>query len=65
MRSKHPGSAIENIYQIPSLLSGCEPAASSLSSEQKGRYLNEGLIFQKEGFGGRVIVHDFYELELQ
>jgi hypothetical protein len=36
-----------------------------ISTEQEGRYLNEGLIFQKEGFGGRGVVHDFYELELQ
>lgn len=36
-----------------------------ISTEQDGRYLNEGLIFQKEGFGGRAVVHDFYELELQ
>jgi hypothetical protein len=32
-----------------------------ISSEQQGRYLNEGLIRQKEGFGGRGVVHDFYE----
>jgi len=35
-----------------------------ISTEQNGQYLNEGLIFQKEGFGGRGVVHDFYELEL-
>lgn len=35
-----------------------------ISTEQNGRVLNEGLIFQKEGFGGRGIVHDFYELEV-
>jgi hypothetical protein len=35
-----------------------------ISTEQAGRYLNEGLIFQKEGFGGRGVAHDFYELEL-
>ncbi|MFV7759046.1 hypothetical protein ACNPKZ_00645 [Shewanella algae] len=34
------------------------------SNEQQGRYLNEGLIGQKEGFGARAIVHDFYELKL-
>ncbi len=36
-----------------------------ISTEQEGRYLNEGLVFQKEGFGGRAVVHDFYELELR
>ena len=35
-----------------------------ISTEQGGRALNGGLIFQKEGFGGRGVVHDFYELEL-
>lgn len=32
-----------------------------ISTLQQGYYLNEGLIFQKEGFGGRGIVYDFYE----
>lgn len=32
-----------------------------ISTEQAGMILNEGLIAQKEGFGGRTIVHDFYE----
>ncbi len=35
-----------------------------ISTEHEGRYLNEGLVFQKEGFGGRSVVHDIYELEL-
>ena len=30
------------------------------SSEQNGHYLNENLIFQKEGFGGRAVCYDFY-----
>lgn len=33
-------------------------------NEQGGRYLNEGLIFQKEGFGGRAICYDTYSLTL-
>ena len=32
------------------------------STEDMGRYLNESLIFQKEGFGGRGVVYDVYEL---
>jgi hypothetical protein len=32
------------------------------STEQQGRWLNDGLIEQKEGFGGRAIAHDFYRL---
>ena len=35
-----------------------------ISTEDAGRYLNNGLIFQKEGFGGRAIVYDFYEMEI-
>ena len=36
-----------------------------ISNEDEGRYLNEGLIFQKEAFGARAITHDFYELEIK
>lgn len=32
------------------------------SVEQGGWFLNEGLIFQKEGMGGRAVVYDMYEL---
>lgn len=35
-----------------------------ISTENEGKYLNEGLIFYKEGFGARAIVHDFYEVNL-
>lgn len=34
-----------------------------ISNEQHGRKLNEGLIFWKESFGARTIVHDFYEID--
>lgn len=33
-----------------------------ISNEQAGRVLNVGLIEQKEGFGARAVVHDFYEI---
>ncbi|MFN5539170.1 MAG: GNAT family N-acetyltransferase, partial [Candidatus Melainabacteria bacterium] len=33
-----------------------------ISNENNGLYLNTGLIAQKEGFGGRAVVHDVYEL---
>ena len=33
-----------------------------VSTENGGSYLNEGLIFQKEGFGARSVVYDTYEL---
>ncbi len=35
-----------------------------ISTEQGGRRLNEGLIFQKEGFGGRAVCYDTYEIPL-
>lgn len=35
-----------------------------ISNENDGRDLNRGLIDQKEGFGGRAVVHDFYRLAL-
>jgi len=35
-----------------------------MSNEKKGRYLNLGLISQKEGFGAGSVVYDFYELDL-
>ena len=34
------------------------------STGQMGNYLNETLIFQKEGFGGRGVVYDIYELDV-
>jgi hypothetical protein len=34
------------------------------SNEQEGRTLNRGLIDQKEGFGARAVMHDFYRLRL-
>ena len=34
-----------------------------ISTEDNGKYLNEGLISQKEGFGGRAVCYDTYELE--
>lgn len=35
-----------------------------ISTEQGGAYLNEGLLFQKEGFGARAVVYDTYEIRL-
>ncbi len=36
-----------------------------ISNEQEGRVLNTGLIAQKEGFGARAVVHDFYEIDIK
>ncbi|QCR25149.1 GNAT family N-acetyltransferase [Pontibacter sp. SGAir0037] len=35
-----------------------------ISTEQQGHYLNKGLIQNKESYGARALVHDFYELKL-
>lgn len=35
-----------------------------ISNEDNGNYLNRGLVSQKESFGARAIVHDFYSLEI-
>lgn len=35
-----------------------------ISTEDNGRTLNKGLIAQKEGFGARAFVHDFYEIKI-
>jgi Acetyltransferase (GNAT) domain len=35
-----------------------------ISTDDAGKYLNTGLVQNKEGFGARAIVHDFYELDL-
>ncbi len=52
------GHLIENVFSSRRYFS------FGSSNEQEGRYLNEGLIFQKEGFGGRGVAQDFYELDL-
>jgi len=35
-----------------------------ISTERAGLYLNEGLAANKQGYGGRAIVYDFYELKI-
>ena len=35
-----------------------------ISTENDGKFLNTGLISQKEGFGARAVVHDFYEWKI-
>ena len=35
------------------------------SNEDGGHFLNEGLIHQKEGFGGRAVCYDTYEVDIQ
>lgn len=35
-----------------------------ISTENAGKYLNKGLISQKEGFGGRTVVYETWELDI-
>ena len=34
------------------------------STEQMGNFLNENLLFQKEGFGGRGVIYPVYEINI-
>lgn len=42
----------------------CQYFDFGTSNEDRGRFLNEGLIYQKEGFGGRAVCYDWYEIEI-
>ncbi len=50
-------SVIENYKATKSYLD------FGISSEEGGKVLNEGLIFQKEGFGGRTIVYQTFSMK--
>ena len=51
-------------YLINQQYTGKEYFDFGISTEDNGRYLNEGLITQKQEFGGRGVVYDFYELKV-
>jgi hypothetical protein len=51
-------------YLISERYAGKRFFSFGVSTENGGQYLNEGLTNQKEQFGGRAIVHDFYEVDL-
>jgi len=50
-------------YLINDYYSGKKYFDFGISTEADGRELNLGLIENKESFGARAVVHDFYELE--
>lgn len=52
------------MYLIENMFTQRRFLSFGISTENEGQYLNQGLIFQKEGFGARGVVHDFYELEI-
>ena len=60
------GGAVDFLFDklVHELFAGKEFFDFGTSVEQGGRYLNEGLIFQKEGFGGRAVVYDTYKMNL-
>lgn len=51
-------------YIINKVYANCRYFDFGKSNEQGGAYLNEPLIFQKEGFGGRGVCYDWYQWEL-
>jgi hypothetical protein len=51
-------------YLITEYYTGKRYFDFGISTEQEGRYLNRGMIENKEGFGGRAIVHDWFEIPL-
>ena len=51
-------------YIINKVYANCRYFDFGKSTEQGGAYLNEPLIFQKEGFGGRGVCYEWYQWEL-
>lgn len=51
-------------YIINKVYANCRYFDFGKSTEEGGAYLNEPLIFQKEGFGGRGVCYDWYQWEL-
>lgn len=52
-------------YLVTNRYSDYEYLDFGMSNENQGRFLNEGLASQKEGFGGRAVVYDFYEWNIK
>lgn len=51
-------------YLFTSIYNKVEYIDFGISTERGGSCLNEGLLFQKEGFGARGVVYDVYEVDL-
>ncbi len=47
-----------------SMVQGFDYFSFGVSTEQDGRFLNSGLLTQKESFGARALCLDFYEIDL-
>ena len=61
---KHGALDLQFDYIINNVYANCRYFDFGKSTEQGGAYLNEPLIFQKEGFGGRGVCYDWYQWEL-
>jgi len=63
------GRELGALDQLFDHLIGTHPGARyfdfGISNTDQGKTLNEGLIGQKEEFGGSAVVHDFYEINLR
>ena len=57
--------AIEAIIDVVLDVEKADYFDFGISTEDDGHMLNEGLISQKEGFGGRGVCYDRYEYSLQ
>ena len=51
-------------YLLTSIYPNKRYFSFGVSTEQQGRYLNESLVRNKESYGARAVVQDFYELKL-
>ena len=52
------------ISELIELFKGKKYFDFGISTENMGRFLNQGLIAQKEGFGGRTVAYQTWEIEL-
>ncbi|MDE6633143.1 MAG: GNAT family N-acetyltransferase, partial [Muribaculaceae bacterium] len=51
-------------HLIHNVFSGSRYFDFGISTEHDGQFLNESLAYQKEGFGGRAVCYDRYEINL-
>lgn len=51
-------------YLVKEIFKNKEYFDFGTSNENQGKDINNGLVAQKEGFGARIVVHDFYEIKL-
>ena len=52
----------EELIQVQ--YSKCRFFDFGISTEEQGKVLNMGLISQKQGFGGRGVIHEFYDIKI-